>query len=333
MACSSPRRCFRSDGRAPMNVLRDIDELPRDLRFVLAIGTFDGVHRGHREVIGALTRGASSLDAEPVVLTFEPHPATVIRGAPPPALCDLDERLARLERLGVRTVVLQHFDSAFADQAPRDFLERVRRSRQLVGLVMTAESAFGRERSGGLAAIRALAGELGYRVIEVGQVSSAGSTLSSTRLRALLEEGRLAQVNRLLGRPYAVIGTVVRGDQRGRELGYPTANMHFDAPVALPPDGVYAVRVSWGGDDPLAPSNERDGAASLGVRPTFTESGARILEVHLFDYDGDLYGQRLRVEFVRRLRGEKRFADADALIRQMDRDAARARAVLSAQRR
>ena len=316
-----------------MNVLRDIDELPRGLRFVLAIGTFDGVHRGHRRVIQELTRGAIKLEAQPVVLTFEPHPASIIHGTQPPALCDLDERLARLDRLGVETVVVQHFDSAFAEQAPRTFLERVCRGRHMVGLVMTAESAFGRDRSGGLAAIRELADELGYQVIEVPQVATEGSAVSSTRLRELLAEGRLAQVNRLLGRPYGVVGTVVRGDQRGRDLGYPTANMDFEGPVALPPDGVYAVRVSWGGDDPIEAPNVRDGVASLGVRPTFTQAGARVLEVHLFEFDGDLYGQRLRVEFVRRLRGEKRFASAEALIRQMDRDAARARAVLGVKRR
>jgi riboflavin kinase/FMN adenylyltransferase len=316
-----------------MNVLRDIDELPRGLRFVLAIGTFDGVHRGHRRVIESLTRGAARLEAQPVVLTFEPHPASIVHGTQPPALCDLDERLARLERLGVETVVVQHFDAAFADQAPRTFLERLCRGRQMVGLVMTAESAFGRDRTGGLTAIRELADELGYKVIEVPQVATEGSVVSSTRVRGLLGEGRLAQVNRLLGRPYAVVGSVVRGDRRGRELGYPTANLDFEAPVALPRDGIYAVRVLWGGDDPIEPANQRDGVASLGVRPTFADAGVRILEVHLFDFDGDLYGQRLRVEFVRRLRGEKRFASADALIRQMDRDAARARTVLSSKRR
>src|SRR4051794_31386211 len=316
-----------------MNVLRDIDELPRGLRSVPASGIFDGVHRGHRRAIEALPRGAKGPAAQRVVLTSEPPPASIIHGTQPPALCDLNERLARLDRLGVDTVVVQHFDSAFAEQAPGTFLERLCRGRQMVGLVMTAESAFGRDRSGGLTAIRELAEEFEYRVIEVPQVSTDGSVVSSTRLRGLLAEGRLAQVNRLLGRPYAVVGNVVRGDERGRELGYPTANMDFDKPVALPPDGVYAVRVSWGGNDPIEPANERDGVASLGVRPTFTDAGARILEVHLFDFKGDLYGQRLRIEFVRRLRGEKRFASADALIRQMDRDSARAKAVLGSQRR
>jgi riboflavin kinase/FMN adenylyltransferase len=315
-----------------VNVVSDVDELPAGLRFVLAIGTFDGVHRGHRRVVGALTRSARELNATSVVMTFVPHPTAVLRGHPPDALCDLDERLSRLQALDVDMVVVQKFDREFAAQTARVFLERVERGRDLVGLVMTSESSFGRDREGGLPAIRALAPEMGYRVIEVERLESTGSALSSTRLRRLLADGRLAEVRRLLGRPYGVVGTVVQGDKRGRELGYPTANMHFDDPVALPPNGVYAVRVSWGGRDPLQPAHTFDGVASLGVRPTFTDAGARVLEVHIFDFDGDLYGKRLRIEFVRRLRGEKRFATAQALISQMDRDAARARELLGNKR-
>jgi riboflavin kinase/FMN adenylyltransferase len=312
-----------------VNLVHDVDELPQRLRFVLAIGSFDGVHRGHRRVIEALTNAAARLDAEPVALTFDPHPAAVLHGAPPPSLCDLRERLSRLEALGVGTTVVQKFDDGFAAQTPRTFLERIARGRQLRGLVMTDESAFGRHREGGLETIRNLAPELGFEVIEVPRLANSGAVLSSTRVRELLAANRLADVNRLLGRPYAVVGTVVRGDQRGRELGYPTANMRFDKPVALPENGIYAVRVSWGSDDPLDPHERRDGVASLGVRPTFDEGGARILEVHLFEFDGDLYGQRLRIEFVRRLRGEKKFSSAETLIKQMDRDSARARGVLA----
>jgi riboflavin kinase/FMN adenylyltransferase len=152
--------------------------------------------------------------------------------------------------------------------------------------------------------------------------------VSSTRVREALAAGRLAEVKRLLGRRYAVTGTVVRGDRRGRTLGYPTANLSFDAPVALPPDGIYAVRAAWGGRDLLNAQRGANGVASLGVRPTFGAGGARWLEVNLFDVNENLYGRKMRVEFVRRLRGEKQFASADALVRQMDRDAARARAVL-----
>ncbi|MDL2336047.1 MAG: bifunctional riboflavin kinase/FAD synthetase [Chloroflexota bacterium] len=311
-----------------MKRLTSIDALPKGLRFVLAIGVFDGVHRGHRRVMAALRRAAARYDAQPVVLTFDPHPAQLLRGSAPPSLCDTAERLALLEREGVGTVIVQKFDHAFADQPPDAFLRRLCRDRQLMALVMTAESAFGRDRAGGLAAIRSLGPTLGFRVIEVNRLANEGLTVSSTGLRNLLAEGKLAAVRRLLGRDYAVIGQVVRGDKRGRGLGYPTANLHFDAPVALPVDGIYAVRAGWGGRDPLDPTRRADGVASLGVRPTFEQDGQRVLEVHLFDIDENLYGKRLRVEFVRRLRGERRFSSAAALVRQMDRDAARARAVL-----
>ena len=315
-----------------MKRLDSIDALPQRLRFVLAIGMFDGVHRGHRRVIAALRRAATRYDAKPVLLTFDPHPAQLLRGSAPPLVCDTAERLALLAREGVDTVVVQPFDHAFADQAPEAFLERLCSGRQLQALVMTAESAFRRDRAGGLTAIGRLAPQLGFHVIEVSRLATHGSTVSSTGLRSLLADGRLAAVRRLLGRDYAVVGRVVRGDGRGRDLGYPTANLAFDAPVALPPDGIYAVRVGCGGRNLLEPDRRADGAASLGVRPTFADGGARILEVNLFGLNEDLYGRRLRVEFVRRLRGEKRFANAAALIRQMGRDVARARMVLRSNR-
>jgi len=311
----------------PPRVVHDIDQLPVGLRFVLAIGMFDGVHRGHRRIIAALMRAAARFDAEPVVLTFHPHPALVLRGSAPPLLCDPAERLALLGALGVSTIVVQRFDHDFADQPPEAFLERLCSGRGLAALVMTAESAFGRDRAGSLAAIRRLAPELGFRVIEVSRLASHGLTVSSTVLRSWLAAGRLADVRRLLGRPYAVVGRVARGDARGRGLGYPTANLDLAEPVALPADGIYAVRVSWDGARPLELARHADGVASLGVRPTFG-AGARTFEVHLFEVDEDLYGTRLRVEFVRRLRGERRFASAAALVRQMDRDAARARSLL-----
>jgi riboflavin kinase/FMN adenylyltransferase len=166
-------------------------------------------------------------------------------------------------------------------------------------------------------------------VVEVPRLAHDGITVSSTRLRGLLAAGRLAELRRELGRPYAVIGKVVVGERRGRDLGYRTANLSFERPVALPPDGIYAVRASWGGSDPLKPRHRRDGVASLGVRPTFNVDGSRVLEVHLFDYRGDLYGRSLRVEFARRLRAERKFASVETLVRQMDRDARRAREVLA----
>lgn len=310
--------------------LRDIDDLPARLRFALAVGVFDGAHRGHKRVVNALLRAAHRHGAEPVALTFDPHPSEIVRGEAPPLLCDPQERIALLQDLGATTVVMQHFDQDFADQSPDAFLKRLGRDRHLTALVMTPESAFGHDRAGTIATIRRLAPRLGFELVEVGQLASRGAVVSSTRVRVALAAGRLSEVKRLLGRTYSVTGDVVRGEARGRDLGYPTANLRFDRPVALPPNGIYAVRASWGGRSPLKPGRRANGVASLGVRPTFGSGGARLLEVNLFDVAENLYGKRMRVEFVRRLRGEKRFANAAALVRQMDRDAARARAVLSA---
>jgi riboflavin kinase / FMN adenylyltransferase len=310
-------------------VLRSIDELPAGLRFAITIGMFDGVHRGHQRAIKTLVKAARDLDAQAVVLTFDPHPAEVLRGSAPPALATNEEKLVRLAALGVDTTVVQHFDHDFADQAPDAFLARLCDGRQLMAVVMTAESAFGRDRIGILTTIKRLGREMKFRVIEVKRLESDGGTLSSTRLRSLVNQGRLSDARRLLGRRFSVTGKVVAGDRRGHTLGFPTANLEFSSPVALPPDGVYAVHVGWGGSDPQKPPPKRaDGVASLGVRPTFG-GGARLLEVYLFDFDGDLYGEQLRVEFVRRLRGEKKFGSAEALVSQMKRDAQRARQVLS----
>jgi riboflavin kinase / FMN adenylyltransferase len=310
-----------------MQCLASVDELPADVPLVLTLGVFDGVHRGHQRVLHETVRAAGSADAKAVAVTFDPHPAQVLRGEPPPLLCHPAERLALFERAGIDIAVVQRFDREFAAQTAEQFLRRVSGGRQLRGLVMTSETAFGRDRAGTLASVEELSTRLGFSVMHCPDVSLAGERISSTRLRQLLGEGRLAQVRRLLGRRYAVVGEVVPGDRRGRDLGYPTANLRFEQPVALPSDGIYAVRVSWGGPDVLAPDRRADGVAALGVRPTFG-GGQRTLEVYIFDFDGDLYGEQLRVEFVRRQRAEKEFRSVAALITQMGRDAERARQIL-----
>jgi riboflavin kinase/FMN adenylyltransferase len=307
-----------------------LEALPEGLRMVAAIGVFDGVHRGHRAFIGRLVQEARLRDARSVLVSFQPHPAIVLRGTLPSVLCEPLERAARLAALGVDYLVVERFDTALAAQSAEDFVARLQAGRRLVALVMTTDSAFGRGRAGNPASMQALGATEGFDVVQVGQHHSQGVVISSSRIRAAVEAGHLAEAARLLGRRYAVTGTVVHGDARGRALGFPTANLAFEAPVALPPDGIYAVRVSWGGD-PLQPERRADGVASLGVRPTFG-LGSRILEVFLLDFDEDLYGSRLRVEFVRRQRGERRFASIERLVDQMQRDVARARTVLAAAR-
>lgn len=312
-----------------MRLVHGLEALSGGLRLCITVGVFDGLHRGHMELLGRLVRTAREYRAEATVIGFDPHPDALLRGRAPSLLSDPAETLERLSRAGVTITVVEPFDEALRDQTAEHFLVRVAMGRSLAAIVMSSESAFGRARGGTPLALRRMGLERGWSVVEVPALSLRGGRVSSGRIRQLVEAGRLAQAGALLGRPYAVVGEVVHGDGRGRELGYPTANLAFGQPVCLPPDGVYAVRASWGGQTPLTPVHTADGVASLGVRPMFG-GGARVLEVHLLDRDVDLYGVRLRVEVVRRLRGQRRFGSIEGLIVQMDRDVVRTRKVLGA---
>ncbi len=314
-----------------MEILADLAALPGNTSLAVTVGAFDSVHRGHLRVLGATVAAARARGAVATVISFEPHPDAVLRGAPPPLLCDPAERDARLAGAGIGLLVRQHFDLDFAAQPAEAFVRAlVGPHGRLRALLMTPESAFGRGRQGTAQSLAPLAAELGFEIVEVAPLLVGRERLSDSRIRELIAAGRLATAGRLLGRRYAIVGEVVRGDGRGRALGYPTANLAFAAPVVLPPDGIYAVRVSWGGRDPLRPARRAEGVASLGVRPTFG-GGERVLEAHLFDLAPELYGRRLRVEFIRRQRRERRFGRVEALIEQMDRDALRARAILAAE--
>lgn len=310
-----------------MAVVAGIDGLGPGRR-VATLGVFDGVHRGHRAALHATVATAGEEAARAVVVTFDPHPAAVLRGEAPPLLLDPAESRARMLALGIDDVVVQPFDRDFASLLPEEFLVRLGAGGDLRAMVMGEGAAFGRGRSGTTEVVAEIGARLGFRLVIVPVLRVGGERVSSGLIRALVERGRLTQAARLLGRRHAVTGTVVRGDGRGRDLGYPTANLAFEQAVTLPPEGVYAVRVSWGGPDPVAPTRYADGVASLGVRPTFGD-GDRALEVYLFDFDEDLYGQRLRLELVRRQRGQRQFVRIAALRRQMDRDAARAREILA----
>jgi riboflavin kinase/FMN adenylyltransferase len=193
---------------------------------------------------------------------------------------------------------------------------------------MSAESAFGRDRAGTLQVVREMSSADGWDVVEAPTMEVRGERVSSGRIREAIEAGRLGHARTLLGRPYHVVGEVVHGDGRGRDLGFPTANLYFHAQVCLPPDGIYAARASWGGPSLLDPAEQADAVVSLGTRPTFG-GGERLLEVHLPDRDDDLYGSRMTVELVRHLRDQRRYTSIDELIAQMGRDVDRARAVLA----
>lgn len=295
----------------------------------LAIGTFDGVHLGHRAVIRAMSAAARAAGAPAAVLTFTPHPLAVLRpDAVPPLLTDYPGRAALLEGLGIDALVQLTFTPALATVPAEAFVQdylchRAGARRAFVG----ADFTFG-ARAAGTAEMLAAVGRqaCGLETTVIPLRLQGGVPISSTRIREALRAGRPGAAARLLGHPFTLAGPVVEGDQRGRLLGFPTANLVPDPVLAQPAPGVYAVRcrLAGGGPEPVAwwPA-----VANLGRRPTVGGVDTR-LEVHLLDFDGDLYGRVLKVAFVRRLRGEQRFPDLEALRRQIGHDARRARQVL-----
>jgi riboflavin kinase/FMN adenylyltransferase len=284
-----------------MRVTELADVQPRPRR--IAVGEFDGVHLGHRTVI----------DDNDTVVTFEPHPLVVVRPeAAPKLLNSLEVKSELIAELGVQELVIIPFDQGFAHQSPQEFIDRVLVERLDARDVSVGENfRFGRGASGDAALLQA---DPRFETRVVPLVEADGEVVSSSRIRALIAAGDVEGAARLLGAPFRMRGEVVHGDHRGRQLGFPTANLVPDQRLACPGHGVYACRVG-----------ERVAAVSIGVRPTFQTGRGILVEAYLLDFQGDLYGEVLTLEFVARLRGERRFASAEALTRQMDADVARTR--------
>lgn len=302
-----------------------LDQLPAVGPAAVCMGVYDGVHRGHRAMLAATREAAGRHGAAAVALVFEPHPDEVLqpgsrvaRLAPPAVI------LRRLEQHGMTHALPIRFDDELRQRSAEEFLAALEPALTLRTLVMSPESAFGRGRGGTVPRMREHGRERGFEVVTVEPVIDGGAPISSSRLRAAVAAGDLDTVRRL-GDPPFLQGLVVEGDHRGRELGYPTANLQFDYVPAMPPLGIYTGRVAVpergvGPDHPAL--------VSIGVRPTFHDEGRVLVEVHLLDYDGDLYGATLEVELLDRLREERRFDSAEALVTQMRRDEADARRLL-----
>ncbi len=305
----------------PMTLLHDISELAalRD-PVVLAAGMFDGLHLGHRQVIAAAQARAAEVRGVVVVLTFVPHPMRVLRPDQPlKLLCSPEHQLLLLERLGVEVVLHCRFDATFASQDAAQFVVALRAACPRLDSIFVGETwRFGARRAGDLALLRALGAEHHFAANGIPQVFGAGRPVSSTRVRQALEAGDLAAARILLGRDHSVYGLVVPGRKLGRTLQFPTANVQVQN-EQLPPCGVYAVRA-------LVDQSWINGVANLGHRPTI-EGGdpAPVLEVHLFDFDSDLYGRMIEVSFVKMLRSEQKFANLDELRAQIARDCEAAR--------
>ena len=289
---------------------------------VVTIGNYDGVHRGHQHMLATVTGRARELGLPATVVTFEPTPREYFEGDSAPArLMRLREKLEALPLYDVDRVVVLRFDRRMQAMGADEFVERLLvRGLGARHVVVGHDFHYARRREGNIDALRAAGDRHGYTVEEVGRFLVDGERVSSSLVREALGRGDLARAGLLLGRPYRMAGRVRRGQQLGRRLGYPTANLALHRKV-VPLWGVFAVRVSGAGlvDHPAV--------ASLGTRPTI-DGTEPLLEVHVFDHDGDLYGRYLDVDFVRRLRDERRFESLDSLVEQMHRDAAEARELL-----
>ena len=290
---------------------------------VIALGVFDGVHQGHRHLLDQTVRAARDRSASAVAIVFEPHPDEVVRpGTRVPRLLPPDVTMERLTGSGVDHAVAVPFDDELRRLSPEAFLEALAPGIDLRGVAMTADSAFGHRRAGTLERVAEIGAEAGFDAVEVQPLVIGGEPVSSSRIRALLANGDVGEATALLGAPPLLRGTVVEGDHRGRELGFPTANLAFDYTPALAALGIYLghVAVPERGVGPGHPA-----LVSIGVRPTFHDDGRVLVEVYLLDWDGDLYDATLTVELDARLREERRFASVDALVEQMRADEAEAR--------
>jgi riboflavin kinase/FMN adenylyltransferase len=310
-----------------MRVLHHPGDCATGRATAVTIGAYDGVHVGHRLVVERVIRVAAEQNLASAVVTFDQHPAAVVRPeSAPRILTDLEQRLELLEETGVDYVLVVHFDQARSEESAEDFVREV-----LVGcldtraVVVGHDFHFGYKRRGNVALLQDMGAEFGFDVtgLRLFPDSTGGQPVSSTRVRELLATGAVSEAASLLGRPHQVRGVVTAGDRRGRELGFPTANVALPAAIALPADGVFA---GWY----MRPDGlHRPAALSLGRRPTFYQQAElSLLEAYLLDFEGDLYGEAARVEFVAHLRGQTRFGSVEDLVDQMARDVATTRRVL-----
>ena len=281
---------------------------------VLTLGVFDGLHLGHQRIMQTVVERAKAINAVPTVITFDPHPRAVLYPEnAPPLLQTLDQRLANFEILGVEQTIVIRFDKEFAGQNAEEFLRDIVHERfQAREVYLGKGFAFGKNRGGNIELLRRMSKELGFFADEVAEVRLRGQRISSSKIRELLKEGKVNLVRRMLGRPYGVEGQIIHGDRRGRQIGFPTANLHPHNRV-IPRYGVYATAN-------LIEGVWRRSITNVGVRPTFTGDREPSIESYIFDFDGDLYGDVLRVRFLHRIRDEKKFSGIEELRAQIEKD-------------
>ncbi len=292
----------------------------------LTIGSFDGVHLGHQQLIRELKDNASLAGSQSVVLTFHPHPAVVLRGKVGAFyLSTLDEKLNALDQLGVDAVIIHPFTRDVSQSTARDFVTYLQQHLGFVQLWVGYDFALGKGREGNVPYLQQLGNELDYQLKVIEPVMVDGITVSSSQIRKLIKEGHIENATRLLGRPYSLGGVVVHGDGRGKSIGIPTANLETGDEKLVPAAGVYACRAMFQGKTWPA-------AVNIGTRPTFESTDMRShVEAYILDYSGDLYSQSITLEFITRLRGERRYPNVPDLIRQIRVDIDLTREIVSAE--
>jgi riboflavin kinase/FMN adenylyltransferase len=306
-----------------MEILRSIPELERlQGPLFLAIGVFDGVHRGHEAVISTSAEHGRAINGIPVVVTFDPHPEKILRPERAPHLLTATQhKIALIRDLGVGNLLIIKFDKQFAATEPEDFVSAlVSHSKPLREVCVGHEWSFGRKRRGNLELLKTLGAQFNFNVVGIPPVKIKGAVVSSTAIRQAVEQGDFAKAAKMLGREYTILGTVTHGDNLGKKIGFPTANLSAHS-EQFPPNGVYAAEAK-------IDNEAHRGVINLGVRPTVSGGKSdRVLEIHLFDFNRDLYGQDIEVRFLKFLRPEKKFENLDALVQQIRRDVDQARAL------
>ncbi|HSY42981.1 MAG TPA: bifunctional riboflavin kinase/FAD synthetase [Candidatus Acidoferrum sp.] len=298
-----------------MNIIHAAKELEtKGKRVCLAIGFFDGVHLGHQQILRQTIADARQHDGIALVLTFDQHPATIV--APdrlPPLIYSLPQKLRAIESLGVENILLIRFDKKFSEQSGEQFIRGLAQSPgKIRSICVGANFVFGHKRSGNVALLKKLGAELDFSVHGLSALSLDGQRVSSTRIREAIRAGDFDDASQMLGRPYAISGTVVVGDKLGRALGFPTANLDANC-LALPPNGVYAALTKVDGKLYRV-------ALNMGIRPTVATGKQLRVEAHLLDFHGELYGKELEIEIGEKLRDEKKFGSPEELREQIARD-------------
>lgn len=300
-----------------MNVYYDVNEITKDPRTVITVGTYDGLHLAHRQVLDKVTGLAKEKGYRSFIITFEPHPQEVLKNKTPDIklLTAIDEKLRLFEKAGIENVLVIKFTEEFSKTEAREFYQKYLSGAIGVSdIVIGYDHLFGRNREGSFETLKSLGKEFGFEIHRVEEIDVEGKPVSSTRIRHALADGNIEEANKLLGYEYGFDGIVVEGDKIGRTIGYPTVNLK---PVkenkVMPKEGIYCVRVIHNGA-------EFYGMMYHGFRPTLSEGIQRALEVHIFDFDKSVYGEKITISFLTRLRDDKKFNGKDELIAQIDKD-------------